>query len=57
MKCVDCGEDLTKIERTYYEFRCEICEDQLHHRIQGWRKGGHDEHLSLMFKRGDRVVH
>jgi len=57
MKCVDCGEDLTKIERTYYEFRCEICEDQLHHRIQDWRKGGHDEHLSLMFKRGDRVVH
>lgn len=57
MKCVDCGEELTDIERDFYEFRCEICEDQLFHRIQAWRKGGHDEQLSMMFDRGSPVVH
>ena len=57
MKCVDCQEELTENEYMHYEFRCEICEDQLFHRIQAWREGGQDNELSLMFGRGDHVVH
>ena len=62
MKCVDCHTELTTNEREYYEFRCEICEDQLFHRIQNWREGGEDVHLNLMFNRGknnegEHIVH
>ena len=50
-KCIDCSDVLTELEREYYEFRCELCESAMYHRIQDWRGGKSDLQLDVMFSR------
>jgi hypothetical protein len=47
--CVMCGKLLTRMERYYLEYRCEVCEGKWHERLQRWKAGGDDAELDQHF--------
>jgi hypothetical protein len=54
--CNSCEVELTAEEHEYYDDRCEACERAWSHRIDIWRKGGHDPVLDDLYSEV-RVLH
>lgn len=48
-RCIECGDDLTRDEKQFYEVRCEYCEGLWFERMEAWRRGGKDPELDTMF--------
>lgn len=55
--CLDCGNVLTEEERSFYERRCESCEQENYARFKAWREGAADAELDALFRMPEPGIH